>query len=994
MNIKHSLKILAVAIPILLLLSGYSASQTLGFFFNAPTRVYPGAKAQGNVTPTPQPLVLTDQQEKYALGQHLEILVDPSSALTIDDVSSPAYDAQFASNQVAVPNYGYTNNAFWVRFSLDNETSQTNEWLLEQGFANTQYIDLYTPRAGGVGFDVRQSGALRPVSSRDVIYPNIIFNLNLPTHDEQTFYLRIKSGASMTIPLTLWTKNAFIVQSGQDLIVHWVIFGGFLALLVYHIFLLITLREASYLYFVTMLASMLVFLVDYSGYLVVYLLPSLYNVKYYVIPLYIAALYASIILFSDTFLELKTRLPKLHWVNLGLLAVWGVLVLLTPFLSYLDIARLMTPWQLVSIGATWIIGIIAWNRGIRPIRFFMLAWLGMAASIFLLLLVRLGIIRSTAFDENIFMAGFILMAVSWSFALVDRINVLKEQTENANRGLRNSEQKLTQILEGLPLGVAVYGKDQKPTYINQRSVDILSNPAQDKKADTSAGRTLEQAVSYLSFQKAGTGLDYPVDELPVSNALKGTPASVDDIEMDLGGKRVPLEIWASPIKDDDGNVSAAVAVFQDITQRKQAEAELALYQKQLEQLVNVRTTELDQVNQRLQLRLEWLYLVIKVQQMIQGVDSLALVSEQMCNKIYQLLKPTAVLILRWDDKRDSAETFFFYPKDGCTPDLETLKVTFQKGSPLRLALESGKTIALSTDHGDFIPELFGEWCQEHDISLSMFAPMLIGQSLFGFLAVLASESLQEYIMQQTDLIERMALDLASLYQDAVLLDQTLTLVALDERNRLARDLHDSVTQVLFTATLLTEVMPQIWRRDPEQGFQTLDKLRRLTHGALAEMRTMLIELRPSAVINTPLSELLAQLTEAITSRSGVPFQLFIEQIPILPDDVQLNFYRIAQEALNNVVKHAQAMQVSVSLNETQVPTVSNSLSSRIVKLVIQDDGVGFYSGNTQSGHLGIGIMNERATAINATLVLVSEPGHGTLVSLTWRSDMEAETQNE
>ena len=78
------------------------------------------------------------------------------------------------------------------------------------------------------------------------------------------------------------------------------------------------------------------------------------------------------------------------------------------------------------------------------------------------------------------------MAVSWSFALVDRINVLKEKTENANRDLRNSEHKLTQILEGLPLGVVVYGKDQKPTYINQRTVDILSNPTPDKKPDASS----------------------------------------------------------------------------------------------------------------------------------------------------------------------------------------------------------------------------------------------------------------------------------------------------------------------------------------------------------------------------------------------------------------------------------------------------------------------------------------------------------------------------
>jgi signal transduction histidine kinase len=240
----------------------------------------------------------------------------------------------------------------------------------------------------------------------------------------------------------------------------------------------------------------------------------------------------------------------------------------------------------------------------------------------------------------------------------------------------------------------------------------------------------------------------------------------------------------------------------------------------------------------------------------------------------------------------------------------------------------------------------------------------------------------------------MALDLASIFQDAVLLDQTLALVALDERNRLARELHDSVTQVLFTATLLTEVMPQIWRRDPEQGFQTLEKLRLLTRGALAEMRTMLIELRPSAVINTPLSELLSQLTEAITSRSGVPFQLFIERIPLLPDDVQMNFYRIAQEALNNIVKHAQAMYVSVSLNETQVPAGEDGSLERIVKLVIQDDGVGFYPGTIQAGHLGIGIMRERAVAIKASLTLESEPGHGTLVSLAWNSDMKPENIDE
>jgi signal transduction histidine kinase len=208
----------------------------------------------------------------------------------------------------------------------------------------------------------------------------------------------------------------------------------------------------------------------------------------------------------------------------------------------------------------------------------------------------------------------------------------------------------------------------------------------------------------------------------------------------------------------------------------------------------------------------------------------------------------------------------------------------------------------------------------------------------------------------------------------------------EERNRLARDLHDSVTQSLFSATLLADVLPQIWRRDPEQGLQRLEKLRRSMRGALAEMRSMLLELRPSAVTNAPLADLLAQLTEAIASRSGLPFRLYLEQIPALPDEVQTNFYRIAQEALNNVVKHAQAEQVSMSLSTASLAPQPDGGARYEVKLVIQDDGVGYSGDQRRSDQLGISIMQERAAAIRAHLIQESQPGHGTQVTLIWISE--------
>jgi len=131
--------------------------------------------------------------------------------------------------------------------------------------------------------------------------------------------------------------------------------------------------------------------------------------------------------------------------------------------------------------------IASWRPGFRPALFMMVAWLGMLVSLILLLLVRLGIASSTLLNENIYKLGLIWMAVCWSIALADRINLLKAKTESANRNLRNSEHRLSQILESMPLGVMLYGKDHKPRYINQRTVDILSDPAQGIKRISPSG---------------------------------------------------------------------------------------------------------------------------------------------------------------------------------------------------------------------------------------------------------------------------------------------------------------------------------------------------------------------------------------------------------------------------------------------------------------------------------------------------------------------------
>lgn len=194
-----------------------------------------------------------------------------------------------------------------------------------------------------------------------------------------------------------------------------------------------------------------------------------------------------------------------------------------------------------------------------------------------------------------------------------------------------------------------------------------------------------------------------------------------------------------------------------------------------------------------------------------------------------------------------------------------------------------------------------------------------------------------------------------------------------ERTRLARDLHDAVTQTLFSTSLLAEVLPQIWERDPEAGRERLGELRELTRGAMAEMRTLLLELRPATLTEVGLDELIRQLTDALVGRARIPTRVKVVEGEPLPPDVQLALYRIVQESLNNISKHAAPTLVTLELARPE----------GAVRIVIADDGRGFDPAKRAARSLGLTIMQERADAIGARLEIESEVGRGTRLSVLW-----------
>ena len=237
-------------------------------------------------------------------------------------------------------------------------------------------------------------------------------------------------------------------------------------------------------------------------------------------------------------------------------------------------------------------------------------------------------------------------------------------------------------------------------------------------------------------------------------------------------------------------------------------------------------------------------------------------------------------------------------------------------------------------------------------------------STFGFLALvgLMSYELAGEVLQKVQLSSEL-----------VQKEDELRAAVVDERSRIAGDLHDSVTQTLFSTAAIADALPEVWERHPAEARRGLDDLKLLTKAALAEMRTLLLELRPAALLEKSLGELLRQLAGAAAGRTRVPVDITIDGDRRLPNDVQVTLYRVAQEALHNVVKHARATDVKIHL----------VCDDQQLVLTIHDNGRGFGNYGSTSTGMGLQIMHERVRAIGGQLHVDSALQAGTTVQVQW-----------
>ncbi len=532
-----------------------------------------------------------------------------------------------------------------------------------------------------------------------------------------------------------------------------------------------------------------------------------------------------------------------------------------------------------------------------------------------------------------------------------------------------ASQKLLQVLMDSSAN-AVFWKDRQSRYLGCNRVFAAFAGTEPDDLIGKSDRDMPWA------DDAEFGADWFIDwDAHVAETGEPAVGIIERLRRASGDLRW-VETQKVPLRDLDGAVIGILGTFEDVTERRAAEERLNGTLKDLDKRVQQRTRDLEraieslrrEVDDRVRVQAEERQQRAYAEALRDTASAMSKtldaneVMEQVLIGVERLVSNdlTAIVLVGADERLEIARcrVGFGYPKPddaGGAPAVEALTVIEE--------LHDGRESVIIDEPARALGPA----------GSVLGAALQVGDRRIGFV-VLESVTRGFFTTAHAERLRAIADQAAAAISNARLVGQASELAAAEERQRLSRELHDAVNQTLWTASLTTDSL----LRDVEVGSELhrrLERLRTLTSGAQAEMRTLLLELRPQELVEVDLDELLGQLVAAMECRKKMEVTVELESVELDPAQ-RVGLYRIAQEALTNITRHSAASVVSLTLRRR-----SDVAPRGVVELRIVDNGRGFDVNNVTPGHLGLSIMRERADSIGAQFTLQTAPGHGTDLTL-------------
>ncbi len=528
------------------------------------------------------------------------------------------------------------------------------------------------------------------------------------------------------------------------------------------------------------------------------------------------------------------------------------------------------------------------------------------------------------------------------------VNEISERKQ-AQESLRESEERYRNLFEDVPVGLYRSTPEGQVLDINMAMVEMLGYPDQETLLAANAADSYTAPEKRRQWQtlmeREGVVRDFEVQHRRYDGTI----------------------IWVSNssrvIRDDEGRVLYYEGSLEDITVRKQAGEEIRKLNQQLEQRVTNRTRELSALYEVTAVAGESLDLKTTLERSLERV----LVAMRSNMGLIHLLDKAA--------ERSGEQMLRLAIHQGLSPETVVERDTVPLGSGLTgWVLEYDKPLIVPDIVADpRAVRVAGISAQTAYVGL----PIRARRRVLGVLGVLKEKEQPQFKVDEITLLMSIADHVGVVVESARLRQLAEQAAVLEERGRLARELHDSVTQSLYSLALFAEWGRRLFESgELESAKQRLIRIGETTQHALKEMRLLVYELRPAMLEQDGLGGALQRRLDAVEKRAGVEVSLLAEPLFNLPSRVEEGLYRIAQEALNNALKHATASLVTVRVHADE----------QRIRLEVEDNGVGFTPHTvSDKGGLGLVSMQERAEQLGGVLTMISSPGEGTTVKVELRN---------
>lgn len=371
-------------------------------------------------------------KEKFPAGKYLEILEDKEGKWSAGRVNSEDFQNKWKKSGEEAPNLGFSSSVYWIRFYIANP-EELNKVFLEYSYPPLDLIEFFAlDRDNRILFH-KIAGDSISYEGRDILYKNVIFDIEAHNKEIKTYLVKIKTTSSVNIDITLWNNIPLLEKIDKEQGLIHLYFGLLLALLCYNLFLLGAVRDINYLYYALFILTSL--FLDYT------LLGNTYKILsgkalFYAnnsIPLFLNLTNITGLLFSRSFLNTKKISKGMDRYLLGLTTVFALLIIYAMFGSYGTAIRLSMPFSLLEYVSLLIIGSFCYIKGYKAAKFYLLAFAILLAFSVVIILKTVGILPVNFFTTHAMYIGRATNTVLLAFALADRINIMRKEKETALR---------------------------------------------------------------------------------------------------------------------------------------------------------------------------------------------------------------------------------------------------------------------------------------------------------------------------------------------------------------------------------------------------------------------------------------------------------------------------------------------------------------------------------------------------------------------------------